>query len=40
MRRDKAGATQTRGAQWLATLVLALLVPAWTALASAAGAEP
>ncbi len=40
MREVKAGATQTRGAQWHATLVLALLVPAWTALAFAASAEP
>ena len=40
MREVKAGTTQTMGAPWRATLMVAVFAAAWTALASAAGAEP
>ncbi len=40
MREVKAGTTQTMGAPWRATLMVAVFAAAWTALASAAGVEP
>ncbi len=40
MREARAGTTWTRGTQWRATLMLAVLVLAWTTLASVASAGP
>ena len=40
MREVRTETTQAKGAPWRAILMLAVLVPAWAALASAAGAEP
>ena len=40
MQEAKAGTTQTKGAPWPVTVMLALLLPACTALASNASAQP
>ena len=40
MREVEAETTQVKGAPWGATLVLAVLVAAWTTFASDGGAEP
>jgi len=40
MREMEAETMQTKGAPWRATLMLAVLAPAWTTFPSAAGAEP
>ncbi|MYH27684.1 MAG: TonB-dependent receptor plug domain-containing protein, partial [Acidobacteria bacterium] len=40
MRQLKVETTRTKGGRWRATLMLAVLAPAWTAFAFGAGAEP